>query len=446
MESKKRKNVLLNILDLSNEISERLANSGQEIEDIAYYEEFEFKGSGLAENDIYIVKLKESKDAKSRDNEDQLEKHKYEIYDRENNLIATVDESGKIEFEAEFAENLKNISEEHYNELTLEDTDFELSKVLQDTDLDLTKDEIEKEKANKKLEDISHATGIKSIEAYSEIDTDKTPQFEKITNKQELDANVMVTQTETLADMIPEIKEKGIVKIGVVYSEQLKGQNGRFSFIGIDKDGQIKTIDSLENVEGTTTGQTVTSINSIDGSIVEKEQVAGMVRINGRSTANGEEEMLSIKQGQYGILEVDYVRADLSKDEKERYFSAPIETSNIYPTTREVRDFMDKSKNTEIHGEIMRANGEIKRDGKTEMINIDDTASNDFLTPDDIIVLQDGSKTTLRNEAKKAKVSPEEFTKKYNSRAGKTPNEKIDSIHEEIEEEYGDQQNAREHI
>ena len=96
MKDKKRKNALLNIVDLSNKISERLSDSGQEIEDIAYYEEFEFKGSGLAENDIYIVKLKESKNAKSRDNEDQLEKHKYEIYDRENNLIATVDESVKI--------------------------------------------------------------------------------------------------------------------------------------------------------------------------------------------------------------------------------------------------------------------------------------------------------------------------------------------------------------
>ena len=35
-----------------------------------------------------------------------------------------------------------------------------------------------------KLEDISKTTGSKNIESYSEMKTDKKPQFEKITNKQ----------------------------------------------------------------------------------------------------------------------------------------------------------------------------------------------------------------------------------------------------------------------
>lgn len=266
--------------------------------------------------------------------------------------------------------------------------------------------------------------------------TDQTPEFEKVTNKQEIDPNTRVTQTETLADMIPEIKEKGIVKIGVVYSDQSKGQSGRFSFVGVDKDGKIHSIDSLENTQGTTTGQTVTSINSRDGSVVEEEQVAGMARINGRSRANGEEEFLSIKQGDYGTIEIDYVRADLSKDKDERYISAPIETKNIKATTREVRDFMDKSKNIDMTDELERSEAEIDRDGETKMRNIDDTASNDELTPDDIIILEDGTKTTLRQEAQKDKVSAEEFTRRYNEKTGQTPDEKIDDIHDEIEDEY----------
>ena len=147
--------------------------------------------------------------------------------------------------------------------------------------------------------------------------------------------------------------------------------------------------------------------------------------------------MLSVKVGQYGILEVDYVRADLSRDKEERYFSAPIETNNQRPTTREVREAMDKHRNTEISEELKRAEGELDRDGETQLRNIDDTASNDELTPDDIIVLEDGTETTLRKEAAKAKVSVERFTEEYNSMGGKTPDEKIDSIHEEIEEEFG---------
>ena len=275
--------------------------------------------------------------------------------------------------------------------------------------------------------------------------TEQKPLFDKLTNKQELDADVRVTQTETLADMIPEIKEKGIVKVGVVYSDKAKGQSGRFSFVGIDKNGQIQSIDSLENVEGTTTGQTVMSINSRDGSLVEEEQVAGMVRINGRSKTNGQEEMLSVRVGQYGILEVDYVRADLSEDKGERYFSAPIETKNQRPTTRAVREAMDKHKNVEIEDEMDRAEGELERDGDTRLRNIDDTASNDLVTPDEVIVLEDGTETTLAKEAEKAKISPEEFTRRYNERGGKTPDEKIEDIHEEIEEEYGAPTMSRDH-
>lgn len=439
MNNKKRNEIINHMLQISNNISERIRNNGQEIDNIGYYKEFEFENSGLEVKDIFIVKLKkeEKKSKKSRENEDQQEKQLYEIYDKDNNLIATVDEMGKIQFQPEFLQSLKEISEEYYNTLTLDDVEMEFPEELEQDDLILTKEEIEEKADNKKLEDISKIIESKNINSYSEMKVDQTPKFEKLTNKQEIDSDVRVTQTETLADMIPEIKEKGIVKIGVIYSNRTNNQNGRFSFVGIDKNGQIHTIDSLENVEGTTTGQTVTSINSRDGSAVEEEQVAGMVKINGRSNSNNEEEMLSIRQGQYGILEVDYVRADLSRDKSERYMSAPIETDNIYPTTREVRDFMDKSKNVNMNDELRKADSEIDRDGETKMRNIDDTANNDYLTPDDIIILENGAKTTLRKEAEKSKISPEEFTRRYNERSGNTPDEKIEAIQDEIEEEYG---------
>ena len=362
------------------------------------------------------------------------EKYIYEIYDKDNNLVATVDIEGNVSFAPEYFEGMDDA---YLEALDLENAEFELPEELEKDDLVLTKGELDEIQNSRRIEDVSKKIGKEEISSYSEMKTDQKPLFDKITNKQEIDPNTRVTQTETLADMIPELKEKGIVKVGVVYSDHSKGQSGRFSFVGIDKDGNIQKIDSLQNIEGATTGQTVTSINSTDGSVVEQEQVAGMVRINERSKANGEEEYLSVKVGNYGILEVDYVRADLSKDKDERYLSAPIETQNMKPTTREVREFMDKSKNTDISEEIERANPEIDRDDDTQMQNIDDTAGNDEVTPDDIIVLEDGTKTTLRLEAAKDKVSPEEFTRRYNENAGKTPDEKIDNLHDEIEEEFG---------
>ena len=438
-----------NMLRIYTDVSKVAKTRGQEIDNIGYYKDFEFKGSGLAITDAYIVKLKDSEDvrkgtsqeetkkSKIRDEAEQRQKIMYEIYDEDNNLVATVNELGEIQFDEKFIETLREINEDYFESLNLDEAEFELPEELERDDVVLTKEELEEKQNEKRLEEVSEKIGSKDIESYSEIDTDQTPAFEKLTNKQEIDANVRVTQTESLADLIPEIREKRIEKIGVVYSDYSKGQNGRFSFVGIDKDGQIHTIDSLENIDGTTTGQKVTSINSVDGSTVEQEQVAGMVRLGDRGTVNGQEEYLSVRQGDYGIIEVDYVRADLSKPEDERYISAPIETKNIYPTTREVRDFMDRTKNPEIDDELKRANPEIERDGETEARNIDDTASNDMVTPDDIIVLEDGTETTLRIEAEKAKVSPEEFTRRYNEMGGKTPDEKIDTIHDEIEGEYG---------
>ena len=437
MKEKNRESVTENILQMYKSIAEELGERGQEVENIGYYKDFEIKNSGLAISDAYIVKLKDSEDNKTRNENEQKEKIIYEIRDQDNNLIASVNELGEIQFEESYLESLREINEGYFDNLTLDEAEFELPEELERDDIVLTKEEIEEKQSERRISDISKAIGSKEINSYSEMKTDQTPVFDKVVNKQEIDPNARVTQGETLADMIPEIKEKGIVKVGVVYSDYSKGQNGRFSFVGIDKDGQIQTVDSLENTQGTTTGQTITSINSRDGSLVEQEQVSGLVKINGRSTTNGQEEMLSVRVGQYGILEVDYVRADLSRDKDERYLSAPIETKNQRPTSREVRDVMDKNRNTEIEEELERAEGEIERDDNAELRNIDDTASNDELTPDEVIVLENGEETTLRKEAAKAKVSPEEFTRKYNERGGKTPDEKIDSIHEEIEEEFG---------
>lgn len=439
MDYKKRKEVIDNMIKLSEGLKEELSENKQEIVDIEYYRDFRIKGTNLGIDGAYVVKIKDDtvpeKETKTRNKDEKEVGYSYQIYDKDNNLVATVNKEGDITFNPEY---LETIRKGYLDDLNLEDAEFELPKELEKDDLVLEKDEIEEIENEKKLEDISKTIGTDEINSYSEMSTNQRPVFDKITNKQELDPNIRVTQTETLADMIPELKQKGIVKVGVVYSDYSKGQNGRFSFIGIDKNGKIQSIDSLENTQGTTTGQKVTSINSRDGSLVEQEQVAGMVRINGRNTGSGREELLSVRQGQYGILEVDYVRAELSENKEKRYVSAPIETRNIRPTTREVRDFMDKTKNPDMTEEIKRATPELERDNETKMQNIDDTASNDRVEADDIIVLENGEETTLRKEATKAKVSVEDFVRRYNERTGNTPDEKINDIQDEYAEEYGE--------
>ena len=440
MDNKNNKEIINNMLAINTLVKEKFEETSKSIEDISYYKDFQFNGTNFGIEGAYIVKIKDDtvpeSEVSSRKEDNLKGEFIYEIYDENNKLVASVNKNGKVIFDQEYMEGLKEKNEGYFNELDLDANEFELPQGHKKDVITLKKDELEKLENEKKLENVSEITGEKGIKSYSEMNTNQKPLFDKLTNKQELDANVRVTQTETLADMIPEIKEKGYEKIGVVYSSSGKGQTGRFSFVGITKEGEIGTIDSLENTQGTTTGQTVTSINSRDGSEVEEEQVAGMVRINGRKRA-GQEEMLSVKVGQYGVLEVDYVRAELSKDKKTRYISAPIETRNLRPTTRDVREFMDRNRNTDMKDELKRAEPEIDRDGDTKIKNLDDTASNDEIGADDIIVLEDGTETTLRKEATKAKVSVDDFVNRYNNRGGKTPDEKIDSIQEEYEEEFG---------
>lgn len=439
MIDKNNKEIIDNMLTINALVREKLEKTNRTIEDISYYKDFQFKGTNFGLEGAYIVKIKDDtipeSELSSRKEDDLKYGFIYEIYDGNNKLVASVNERGEVIFDQEYMEGLQEKNEGYFDVLDLETDGFELPEEGKKDVITLRKYELEKLETEKKLENVSKITGEKEIRSYSEINKNQKPLFDKLPNKQELDANVRVTRTETLADMIPEIKEKGYEKIGVVYSNSGKGQTGRFSFVGITKEGKIGTIDSLENTQGTTTGQTVTSINSRDGSEVEEEQVAGMVRINGRKRA-GQEEMLSVKVGQYGVLEVDYVRAELSEDKKTRYLSGPIETQNLKPTTREVREFMDRNKNTNMKDELKRAKPEIGRDGETQIENIDDTASNDRVGPDDILVLEDGTETSIRKEAAKAKVSVEDFVRRYNERSGKTPDEKIDSIQEEYEEEY----------
>ena len=441
MSYKDKNKIINNMLKIMTLNKQRLSEDKKHIDSISYYKDFQFEGANLGIEGVFVVKIKDDvvpeNEMNSRKEDNLQEGIMYEIYDEDNNLVCSVDKKGKIAFDSQYVEKLQKRGKGYFNQLDLDAAEFELPDEREKDSITMKKEELDKLENNKKIEKISELTGEQNIKSYSEANTNQQVElFDKVTNKQEIDPYKKVTQTETLADMIPEIKQKGYEKIGIVYSKIEEGQTGRFSFVGITKDGQIGTLDSLENTEGTTTGQKVTSINSRDGSDVEEEQVAGMVRINGRKR-DGQEEFLSVKVGQYGILEADYVRAELSKDKETRYISAPIETRNLRPTTRKVRDFMDRNKNVNMKDELKRAKPEIERDGETIVENIDDTASNDYIQADEIIVLKDGTKTTLRQEAQKDKVSVEDFVRRYNQRGGKTPDEKINNIHDEYEEEFG---------
>lgn len=146
MSSKEVEEITNIMLNLKEKIEERLEEQGQEIDNIGYYKDFEFEGSGLAINDAFIVKLKDIENkgikkevVKNKDEDFEKEKIQYEIYDKENNLVATVDEKGKVEFDKEYVKSLEKMNKRYFDTLNLDKAKFKLPKELDKDDLVLNK-------------------------------------------------------------------------------------------------------------------------------------------------------------------------------------------------------------------------------------------------------------------------------------------------------------------
>lgn len=215
---------------------------------------------------------------------------------------------------------------------------------------------------NERLEELARELGIdvKDIEKLAEIDDDKEldkedehniedkekdvltkKEVEKISAKTEIKTNQKVTDKDTMASLL-NVEGKGYVKIAVVYSEKLQdnGNTTRFSFVGIKSDGSAEKIDTLEQAYGNNPTKNIQTMNR-DGSRIEEDKVNSIFRIKGK-----DEEQLAVNIGQIGTIEPKFVRTP--RQDGEKAISIPIETQNIRPTTRETREFMNRSKNPNI--------------------------------------------------------------------------------------------------
>ena len=170
-------------------------------------------------------------------------------------------------------------------------------------------------------------------------------EVEKISTKTEIATNQKVTDKETISSLLG-IQDKGYQKIAVIYSEKLQDNSNstRFSFVGITKEGTAEKIDTLEQRYGTTPTKQINSFNR-DGSELEEQQVNSIYQVKGRT-----EEQLAIKIGSMGTIEASLVRTP--RQDNEEAISIPIETHNIRSTTRNVRELMNRQRNSSVKEEI----------------------------------------------------------------------------------------------
>ena len=352
MEEKKREEIMQNASTLLQEIKGKLDTKSQNIENISYFEDFEFAGSGLGINQIYIVKIQNKELTKKTDEIEQnktksleekdseLEYSTYEIYDKENHLIATVGKDGKVQFDLEYLQQLQEINPELYQTLRLEGLDFKLPEELKENDMLLTEDDLaenaQRSPADKKSqknqeEKNSEAETIddRKIAAAKVLGVKK----EDIKGLSQINPNEKVTDEHNMRDLIPEAQNYDKIEIVCSNSGDSKQGDARFTMLGVKKDGTREVLNSINSVEGVSTNKNVISINE-DGSEVTEKSVQGLMRINSGNREDG----IAIGLGDYGMLNISYVRDIMDKEHRRTTPIKTLDSENRQNPTHKVRE------------------------------------------------------------------------------------------------------------
>lgn len=358
---------------------------------------------------------------------------KKEIYN-EGRKIALIDEKSNIVFSTQFLIQMKERNVQIY--LLLKQIDgqyYELPEIGKE-DLELADTEKEQKVENFSLtkEELERRQEISKEEPETEQeetkDTENEENIEQIAKKSGLtkddikscssiDPKEKITDSESFEDIA---NISGNYTKILVSNSNTKG-NSRFAFWGITPDGNVELIPGLEEREGVNTGKTIYGINR-DGSEVKQQQTSALF------TLPNQKEGFSVTIGQYGIVETTYIRKSPTEN---KYIGCSINSSTQKPTTKEVQEFMDDKKTTdrELQDVIEDAEHELSETEKTNMKNIDDNPYNDVaLDIDAPIEMHDGTITTLRKEAEKLEISPEEYVKEYENTEGKCTSDKIANI------------------
>lgn len=258
-------------IDKSNEIKEAMANiytqiaeredKSTQISNITYYKELAFDSARFIENDVFVTKL-------NRENGKKGAEEVYEIYNKDGDLVATVDKAGKIHFSPEYIEKLRQEYQEYFEMLNLDNAVLELPEEIKERNITLQPEELEKEKKKEKQDE------------KGKEDEEKTKEEEEEQEQEKLDPQEENQEQKAIA------KKKGIPENNVLivrdnsnfYKDHPEVE--RDLIFSRDKDGLVKAEYIDENGElqpskyimPSTTGirQETVSIGS-DGNPVTKE-------------------------------------------------------------------------------------------------------------------------------------------------------------------------------
>ena len=430
--------------------------------------------TAFQEQDIYLVeRTKEQKrevdkaydqgneqnNVEKNQQEEDLEGPVYDIYINGGQMKMGTIENGVITFTPEYLQMMEKMSPLIYQTLMLQQgKNYEISEAF----IDLSKDgqelqlnpmEMSKEEIEKAIQDRAQGQE-QNLEGQDEQeqdleDKDQEPKDEEkaleelavktgltlddIKSCSSLDPKEKITDQQSFED-ITNTRGKYTRIYSVASNSKTKGTS-RFAFWGITPDGKVEQLPGLEERDGVDTGKEIYSMNR-DGYVVKEKQTSALFMLR-----NGEEGF-SVTIGQYGMIEIDYLRKDPTQN---KYLGVTLNTEHEKPTTREVQEFMNDARTTdkELEGVIDKTEHQLDEHGSetTMLQNIDDNPNNDqAIDIDEEVELHDGTVTTLRQEAEKHNMSPEDYIKYFEEARGDCTSDKIMVAHLNIEEEREENQ------
>lgn len=287
MEQKQPEEIKQTMAEIYTQIAER-EGKDTAISNITYYKEFTFDSAKFIENDIFVTKLQKTK------GKNQVET--FEIYNKDGELIATVNEKGKVQFAPEYIELLKQEYKKFFEILKLDEATLELPEKLREEDISLKHDELEKEV--EKQEQKGKKIEKKQEEEKSQ---DDNSQEQEIAKQKGIPTNnvLIVRDNSNLYKDHPEIERN------LIFS---RDNDGKVKAEYIDENGELQPSKYIQP-SNTSVRQETISIGK-DGNPVTRETPQQVMRTQNLTKRDQDvrDVRINIKFDQYGYMDIEEAR------------------------------------------------------------------------------------------------------------------------------------------
>ncbi len=285
----KQEEVKQTMAGIYTQIAER-EGKDTEISSITYYKEFTFDSARFIDNDIFITKLQRTNGKEKAE--------VFEIYNKDGELIATVDEKGKIQFTSEYIENLRDEYKEFFKLLKLEEAEFELPEGLKEEELLLEHEELKQEVEKKEQKDKKDE---KVEDEQEEEKQEEGVEEQEIAIKKGIPVNnvLIVRDNSNLYKDHPEIER------GLIFS---RDNDGKVKAEYIDENGDLQPSKYIQPSNTSIRQETISM--GRDGNPMTRETPQQVMRTQNltRRDPDVRDVRINVKFDQYGYLDIEEAR------------------------------------------------------------------------------------------------------------------------------------------